>query len=197
VQPYLSLQPELSEMDQMYRRFGFAGGFLCRRELAPPIVIDPSSIISHIAVTPLLIKEHKVLHILPMDRVCLFSTFRTKRLMISRTAHAGRPYGELDGEGHQRGHGRNFGRLNGTPRHQDRHTHSTPWIYPSPFHACLLNTDTLLTLVHVRWAFRRMYTRNTTTVVKDGRTAEKGAPFPQPLALVCTHYSSTFHLLVS
>jgi hypothetical protein len=32
MQPHLSLQPEHSSMDQMYRRFGFAGGFLCRRE---------------------------------------------------------------------------------------------------------------------------------------------------------------------
>jgi hypothetical protein len=29
VQPYGSLQPKLSDMDWMYRRFGFAGGFLC------------------------------------------------------------------------------------------------------------------------------------------------------------------------
>ena len=73
VRPYLPLQPELSNMDQMYRRFGFAGGFLCRREPAPLIVIEPSSLISHVAVTPLLIREHQVLHILPMDRVCSFS----------------------------------------------------------------------------------------------------------------------------
>jgi hypothetical protein len=75
VRPYLSLQPEFSNMDQMYRRFGFAGGFLCRRdsrELAPLIIIEPSSIISHAAVTPLLINEHQVLHILPMDRVCSY-----------------------------------------------------------------------------------------------------------------------------
>jgi hypothetical protein len=71
VRPYPSLQPELRNMDQMYRRFGFAGGFLCRREPAPLIIIEPSSIISHVAVTPLLINEHQVLHILPMDRVCL------------------------------------------------------------------------------------------------------------------------------
>lgn len=69
VQPYLSLQPELSNMDQMYRKFGFAGGFLCRKELASPVIIYPSSIISHVAVTPLHIKGHPVLHILPMDRV--------------------------------------------------------------------------------------------------------------------------------
>ena len=73
VRPYFPLQPELSDMDKTYRRFGFAGGFLCRRELAPLIIIEPSSIISHVAVTPFLIKEHQVLHILPMDRVCLFS----------------------------------------------------------------------------------------------------------------------------
>jgi hypothetical protein len=73
VRPYVTLQtntnPQLSGMDQMYRRFGFAGGFLCWREVAPPIVIKPSSIISHVAVTPLQIGEHQVLHILPMDRV--------------------------------------------------------------------------------------------------------------------------------
>jgi hypothetical protein len=75
VRPYLSLQPEFSNMDQMYRRFGFAGGFLCQmdsRELAPLVIIEPSSIISHAAVTPLLINEHQVLHILPMDRVCSY-----------------------------------------------------------------------------------------------------------------------------
>jgi hypothetical protein len=78
VQPYLSIQAELSNMDQMYRKFGFAGGFLCRREFSPPIIIEPSSIISHIAVTPLLIKDHEVLHILPMDRVRYFPAFKTK-----------------------------------------------------------------------------------------------------------------------
>jgi hypothetical protein len=89
VRPYLSLQPELSDMDQMYRRFGFAGGFLCKREFGPPIIIEPSSIISHVAVTPLLIKGHQVLHILPMDRVCLSLYFKNERLRILRTAHTG------------------------------------------------------------------------------------------------------------
>ena len=71
VQPYGSLQPELRDIDRMYRKFGFAGGFLCRRELAPAVVIEPSNIVSHVAVTPLCIKTHPLLHILPMDRVCL------------------------------------------------------------------------------------------------------------------------------
>ena len=83
VQPYLSLQPELSNIDRMYRRFGFAGGFLCRRELAPPIIIEPCGIISHIAVTPLDVEEHHVMHILPMDRVRLsLCTSGAKRLRI-------------------------------------------------------------------------------------------------------------------
>jgi hypothetical protein len=56
----------------MYRQFGFAGGFLCRKDFAPLIIIEPSSIISHVAVTPLHISGHEVVHLLPMDRVCLF-----------------------------------------------------------------------------------------------------------------------------
>ena len=74
VRPYVTLQanPQFSGMDQMYRRFGFAGGFLCWREVAPQVVIKPSSIISHVAVTPLQIGEHQMLHILPMDRVRLY-----------------------------------------------------------------------------------------------------------------------------
>jgi hypothetical protein len=55
----------------MYRRFGFAGGFLCQRELAPVVIIEPSDIVSHVAITPLCINEHLLLHILPMDRVRL------------------------------------------------------------------------------------------------------------------------------
>jgi hypothetical protein len=83
VRPYVSLQPELSNIDQMYRRFGFAGGFLCRRELAPPIIIEPCGIISHVAVTPLDVEEHHVLHILPMDRVRFsLCTSGAKRLRI-------------------------------------------------------------------------------------------------------------------
>lgn len=37
VQPYGSLQPKLRDTDQTYRKFGFAGGFLCQRELAPVV----------------------------------------------------------------------------------------------------------------------------------------------------------------
>ncbi len=78
VRPYGFLQPELSDSDQMYRRFGFAGGFLRQRELALPTIIEPSNIISHVAVTPVHIKGYPLLHILPMDRVRLSSNSGTE-----------------------------------------------------------------------------------------------------------------------
>ncbi|KAH9172227.1 hypothetical protein EDB89DRAFT_1906338 [Lactarius sanguifluus] len=56
-----------------YRRFGFAGGFLSRQQLGPPIIVDQSNIISHVAVTPLEIRGCKVLHVLPMDRLMQMS----------------------------------------------------------------------------------------------------------------------------
>ena len=64
VRPYASLQPtlksELKTIDQTYRQFGFAGGFSCRNDFTAPIIIEPSGIISHIAVTPLTIGGHTV-----------------------------------------------------------------------------------------------------------------------------------------
>ena len=83
VRPYAPLQPtlepELRTIDQTYRRFGFAGGFLCRNDFMPPIIIEPSGIISHVAVTPLTIGGHDVLHILPMDRVRFSPDFQCTR----------------------------------------------------------------------------------------------------------------------
>lgn len=78
VRPYGFLQPELSDSDQMYRRFGFAGGFLRQRELVQPTIIEPSNIISHVAVTPVHVKGYPLLHILPMDQVCLVSNLGTE-----------------------------------------------------------------------------------------------------------------------
>jgi hypothetical protein len=69
IQSYAPLQPELSDVDKSYRRFGFAGGFLSAQKPGPLILVDQSSIISHVAVTPLEMKGCKVLHVLPMDRV--------------------------------------------------------------------------------------------------------------------------------
>ncbi|KAH9953228.1 hypothetical protein BC827DRAFT_165435 [Russula dissimulans] len=69
IQPYLSVQPELSDVDKSYRRFGPAGGFLSARTLGSPVIVDASSIISHVAVTLLEIRGYEVLHVLPMDRL--------------------------------------------------------------------------------------------------------------------------------
>jgi hypothetical protein len=80
VRPYDLLQPEFSDFDRMFRRFGFAGGFLRQRELTEPIFIEPSNIISHVAATPVDIKGYPLLHILPMDRVCLSSKRRNRKL---------------------------------------------------------------------------------------------------------------------
>jgi hypothetical protein len=73
IRPYLPVQPELKDVDESYRKFGFAGGFLSAQELGPHIVVDASSIISHVAITPLHIRGYGVLHILPMDRVSVVS----------------------------------------------------------------------------------------------------------------------------
>ena len=98
VRPYASLQPssepELSNVDQMYRRFGFAGGFLYMNDFAPSIIIEPSNIVSHVAVTPLKISGHRVLHILPMDRVRFSPGFwsnRTHGDAFSTTSSCRRP----------------------------------------------------------------------------------------------------------
>lgn len=51
----------------MYRRFGFAGGFLCESNVAGLHVIPVSHIISHFALT----KMEECIHVLPIDRVCV------------------------------------------------------------------------------------------------------------------------------
>jgi hypothetical protein len=71
IQPYAPLERQLNDVDQSYRRFEFAGGFLSGREFQPHIIVDHFSIVSHVAVTPLEVRGSKVLHILPMDRVSL------------------------------------------------------------------------------------------------------------------------------
>jgi hypothetical protein len=98
VRPYASLQPspepELSNTDRMYKQFGLSGGFLYRNEFATPIIIEPSSIISHVAVTPLKIGGHGVVHILPMDRVHFspdFQSNRTHSEIFPTTSSCGHP----------------------------------------------------------------------------------------------------------
>ena len=73
IRPYVPLRSDLSDVDKSYRQFGFAGGFLSERVLGAPMVVDYSSIISHIAVTPMKIRGCEILHVLPMDRVSSIS----------------------------------------------------------------------------------------------------------------------------
>jgi hypothetical protein len=83
VRPYLPVQPELKDVDESYQRFGVAGGFLSARKLGPPIVVDVSSIISHVAITPLEIRGCEVLHILPMDRVSRLPLIRREKRLTA------------------------------------------------------------------------------------------------------------------
>jgi hypothetical protein len=82
IQPYQPVQPELSDVDKSYRRFDFAGGFLSAQALGPPIIVDASSIISHVAVTRLKIRGYDVLHFLPMDRVSCPSLMSREELLL-------------------------------------------------------------------------------------------------------------------
>jgi hypothetical protein len=84
IRPYLPVQPELSDVDKSYRRFGSAGGFLLAQTLGPPVIVDASSIISHVAVTPLKIRGYQVLHVLPMDRVSCLPLINKEESLTAR-----------------------------------------------------------------------------------------------------------------
>src|SRR5260370_32505458 len=84
IQPYLPVQPELSNVDKSYRRFGSTGGFLLAQMLGPPIIVNASSIISHMAVTLLKIRGYQVLHVLPMDRVSCLPLISKEELLMAR-----------------------------------------------------------------------------------------------------------------
>ena len=84
IQPYVPLWLELSNVNDSYRKFGFAGGFLSEWALGAPIVVDYSSIISHVAVTPVEIRGCEGLHVLPMDRAIFHFTNRGGNLMVQK-----------------------------------------------------------------------------------------------------------------
>ncbi len=81
--PYLPIQLEFSDINKSYWRFGTAGGFLLAQTLGPPIIVDISSIISHIAVTPLKIREYEVLYVLSMDRVSCLPLISKEELLMA------------------------------------------------------------------------------------------------------------------
>ena len=54
-----------------YKRFGFAGGYLCEREPTTLHVIALSQVLSHFAATGLTWEGREdLIHVLPLDRVC-------------------------------------------------------------------------------------------------------------------------------
>jgi hypothetical protein len=51
----------------VYRSFGFAGGFLCKANLAGYTMVPLTHIVSHVVLTAI---DDNLIHILPIDRVC-------------------------------------------------------------------------------------------------------------------------------
>lgn len=72
VQEHPRMKPRNGWLDP-YGKFGFAGGFLCERELTKMHVLHLSNIISHVALTRMECKGfEQLVHVLPVDRVLLF-----------------------------------------------------------------------------------------------------------------------------
>ncbi|KAG6905062.1 hypothetical protein DXG01_005329 [Tephrocybe rancida] len=72
-----------------YRKYGFASGFLCKRELAPEAqILHISQIVSHSAITPIDDGIYRgLVHVLPVDRLML---------SFSMDDESGRPDVEVD-----------------------------------------------------------------------------------------------------
>jgi len=52
-----------------YRKYGFAGGFLCKTGISELYVINASNVISHCGVTGMEVIGEDCIHVLPLDRV--------------------------------------------------------------------------------------------------------------------------------
>lgn len=61
-----------------YKKFGFAGGFLCQGQVTKQHLLKLSQVISHCAVTKFRGNEFRdMIHVLPIDRVCEFQLLRS------------------------------------------------------------------------------------------------------------------------
>jgi len=71
------------DLDDPYRCFGFAAGFLCEQKHFGTLVIGLSQVVSHFVLTPM--EEIDAIHVLPIDRVSviifLIQNSRPSRLM--------------------------------------------------------------------------------------------------------------------
>ena len=68
VREYLPLNTSNGRVDP-YRKFGFAGGFLCKRQGTILHVIEQSQVILHVALTKMRYYDEDLIHVLPIDRV--------------------------------------------------------------------------------------------------------------------------------
>jgi len=66
VAPY---SPYLGTSDP-YRRYSL-GGFLCEKDMLEVLLIEASQVISHFAPTPLMDKDREIIHVRPLNKVCL------------------------------------------------------------------------------------------------------------------------------
>jgi len=64
IQEYVPIENPASDV---YRGFGFTGGFLCKTDLAGYTMVPLTHIVSHIALTTI---GDDLIHVLPIDRVC-------------------------------------------------------------------------------------------------------------------------------
>jgi len=68
IREYL-LMDGLDGLVDIYRTFGFAGGYLCQPHAETLYVICLSNLVSHFALMPIQLRMTEVIHILPVDRV--------------------------------------------------------------------------------------------------------------------------------
>jgi hypothetical protein len=69
VQEHVPMLPNHGRTDP-YKKFGFAGGYLCQREATCVHLIKVSQVLCHFALTPFSLEGYEdLIHVLPLDRV--------------------------------------------------------------------------------------------------------------------------------
>lgn len=85
VQEYLPMDTTNGRQDP-YRKFGFAGGFLCEADPGQIHVLELSQVVSHICVTKMRGQYTGLIHLKPVDRVRVFlSLIYHSRLIFSHS----------------------------------------------------------------------------------------------------------------
>jgi hypothetical protein len=71
VSPFSTLNSADSNRLDKFRKFGFAGGFLCHNNRRQSEVVEASDVVCQFAKTPMNVGGMDLIHVLPLDRVCL------------------------------------------------------------------------------------------------------------------------------